>query len=145
MLNIFYSSNLQFSGKTSLTFMKLLGTIAFVSDEHFEEAYEPILDTPSGITIVVSDEHFLKALSPISIILFGMITVLISYSINAFLFNMLTLTNSGSSIPFNIVFPNKTYLPMVSTIFGIVILVSNEHSLKVFYTNICDSFWNFSR
>ena len=50
---------------------------------------------------------------------------LISCSINLLLFNI--LIDFGSLIPFNIVFPNKTYLPIISTTFGIVIFVSDKH------------------
>ena len=48
-----------------------------------------------------------------------MIIELTSCSINVLLFNILIV--SGSLIPFNIVSPNKTFLPIISTIFGIVI------------------------
>ena len=57
-----------------------------------------------------------------------MITVLTSCSINVLLFNI--LIDSGSLIPFNIVSPNKIFLPIISTIFGIVKFVSDEHSEK---------------
>ena len=57
-----------------------------------------------------------------------MIILLTSCSINVLLFNI--LIDLGSLIPFNIVSPNKTCLPIISTIFGIVIFVSDEHSEK---------------
>ena len=53
-----------------------------------------------------------------------MIKVLTLCSINILLFKV--LIDSGSLIPFNIVSPNKTCLPIISTIFGIVIFVSDE-------------------
>ena len=59
-----------------------------------------------------------------------MIIVLISCSINVLLFNILIV--SGSSIPFNTVFPNKTCLQIIYTIFEIVIFVSDEHLLKAY-------------
>ena len=46
------------------------------------------------------------------------------------LFN--TLIDSGSLIPFNTVFPNKTCLQIIYTIFEIVIFVSDEHLLKAY-------------
>lgn len=58
-----------------------------------------------------------------------MITVLISCSIKELLFNV--LIDSGSSIPFNIVSPNNTCLPMISTIFGIVICVRDKQSWNI--------------
>ena len=101
----------------------------FVSDEHFQKAFSPISVALSGIVIFVSDEHLLKVYEPIFEILFGIMIELISCSINLLKFNI--LIDFGSSIPFNIVFPNKTCLPIISTIFGIVIFVSDEHSLKI--------------
>ena len=58
-----------------------------------------------------------------------MIRDLISCLINnILLFNI--LIDPGSLTPFNIVLPNKTCHPIISTIFGIVILISDEHSEK---------------
>ena len=56
---------MQFSGKTFKMFLKKLGTIALLSDEHPSTLF--------GIVIFVIDEHPLKAPSPISVTLFGIV------------------------------------------------------------------------
>ena len=62
---------------------------------------------------------------------------LISCSMNVLLFN--TLIDFGSSIPFNIVSPNKTCLPIISKMFGIVIFVNDEHPEKAYSPIFCNS------
>ena len=86
-----------------------------------------------GIVIFVSNEHPSKAYIPIFVILFGMIIVLTSCSINVLLFNI--LTDSGSLIPFNTVFPNKTFLPIISIIFGIVFIAMGVLKLVEYFTS----------
>ena len=48
---------MQFSGKTFKMFLKKLGTIALLSDEHPLKASLPISVTLFGIVIFVIDEH----------------------------------------------------------------------------------------
>ena len=115
----------------------LFGIIIFESFEHPKKALSPIEETLSGIIIFSIKSQLLNAKSLIFVILFGMIIVLTSCSINVLLFNILIV--SGSLIPFNIVSPNKTFLPIISTISGIIIFVSDEQSgpslLKIFCYN----------